>query len=157
MTDSQQSTSTGIPPASTAGILLREFGCPEKALEFARRKARGQGPVTEVYEEAANELRAEIARVSALAGLQARANARDAVAHAATELNARLSAWRYSAAPEWEYATLTVGEAHLTVGASTGGVISVNGQPFTGGELIQTAEHTLKAVRQHLQPAQTPA
>lgn len=157
MTDSQQSTLTGIPPASTAGILLREFGCAERALEFARRKARGQGPVTEVYEEASNQLRAEIARLSALAGLQARANARDAVAQAATELHARLSAWRYSAAPEWEYATLTVGEVHLTVGASTGGVISINGQPSTGGELIQTTELALKAVQQHLHTHQTSA
>ena len=157
MTDSQQSTTTGISPESTASILLREFGCAEKALEFARRKACGRGPVNELYEEAALELRAEIARVSALAGLQARANAREAVAQVASALHAKLSAWRYSAAPEWEYATLTVGESVLTVGASTGGVISVNGQPFTGGVLIQTPEHTLKAVRQHLQPAQTSA
>jgi len=47
---------------STACILMREFGCAELALEFAKRKAAGQGPVAQLYEEAVLQLQSEVAR-----------------------------------------------------------------------------------------------
>ena len=65
--------------------------------------------------------------------LQARSRAQEIVKGIATQIGGQLSQWRNSIAPEWEYAKLTIGDAGFTIGASTGGVVSVNGDPFTMG------------------------
>ncbi len=81
--------------------------------------------------------------------LQARSRAQEIVKGIATQIGGQLSQWRNSIAPEWEYAKLTIGDAGFTIGASTGGAVSVNGDPFTIGErkLSITPETMLESIR----------
>lgn len=65
MSEPQKLSLTEVTLDSTACILLQEFGCAQLALEFAKRKASGQGPVAELYQEAVLQLHAEIARSNA--------------------------------------------------------------------------------------------
>ncbi|WP_157462947.1 hypothetical protein [Curvibacter gracilis] len=62
MAQTQKLALTDLALDSTACILMREFGCAELALEFAKRKAAGQGPVAQLYQEAVLQLRSEVAR-----------------------------------------------------------------------------------------------
>jgi len=54
-----------------------------------------------------------------------RARAQEIVKNIADQFGGKLTPWHNSVAPEWEYAKLTIGEIGFTVGASTGGVVSV--------------------------------
>jgi hypothetical protein len=63
-----------------------------------------------------------------------RARAEAAVSAIAAQYGAKLTPWRRSVSPEWEYAKLIVGEQSFTVGASTAGLISVNADPFSAAE-----------------------
>lgn len=81
--------------------------------------------------------------------LQARTRAQEIVKGIADQVGGQLSQWRNSIAPEWEYARLTIGDMGFTIGASTGGVVSVNGDPFTMGErkVAITPESILESIQ----------
>lgn len=83
------------------------------------------------------------------AELQLRARAQEIVKGIADQVGGQLSQWRNSIAPEWEYARLTIGDMGFTIGASTGGVVSVNGDPFTMGErkVAITPESILESIQ----------
>lgn len=84
--------------------------------------------------------------------LLVRSRAEAAVGAIAKQIGAQLT-------PEWEYAKLTVGDLCFTVGASTGGVVSVNGDPFTmeGRQLAITPESILESIQARVKRAlQTP-
>jgi hypothetical protein len=67
---------------------------------------------------------------------------------AARELGGTLSAWEQSAAKEWQYATFTQGVKTLRIGASTGGVVSVDGHPFDpDNQLILSLKQTIAAMQ----------
>lgn len=69
-----------------------------------------------------------------------------------------LTAWEQSTAREWQYANLTVHGHTLRVGASTGGVVSFNGDPFvpssralciTLSEITQSLNERLEELTKH--------
>jgi hypothetical protein len=71
-----------------------------------------------------------------------------------------LSTWVQSAAREWQYANLDVGGHTLRVGASTGGVVSFNGDPFvpstremciTKAEITQSLNERIDQLTVHTQ------
>ena len=143
---------TSIPRASVAGILIREIGGATQALEYAERKARGSGPVARDYDDAARTLRAEVALQRAHAGILARQEAQKIVEKYASANDGKFSGWTGIASHEWEYATLTLQGLDLRVGASTGGVISVNGDPFTADnrEMILSEDTLRKSIEPRL-------
>jgi hypothetical protein len=87
------------------------------------------------------------------AELQLRARAQEIVKNIADQFGGKLTPWHNSVAPEWEYAKLTIGEIGFTVGASTGGVVSVNGDPFTMGDrkLNVTPETMLASIQARME------
>ena len=64
-------------------------------------------------------------------GDAARAAAMQMAADAARSAGITLSDWRPAAANGWSYATATIGDRSVSIGASTGGIVSINGDPFT--------------------------
>ncbi|MFM6986613.1 MAG: hypothetical protein ACKOXG_10850 [Arenimonas sp.] len=59
------------------------------------------------------------------------ATAMQMAADAARAAGIELSEWRASSANGWSYATATIGDRSVSIGASTGGIVSINGDPFT--------------------------
>lgn len=73
----------------------------------------------------------------------------------ASELGGSLSEWEESApsiAGKWRYATLTVGDTPIRMAVSQGGVVQVNGDPFTKDtrELHLTRDKVLESVKKVL-------
>lgn len=62
------------------------------------------------------------------------ADAMKMVESLAERRGAQVSAWEQSAAKEWKLATATEGRRFFRVGVSTGGVVNVNGDPYTPHE-----------------------
>jgi hypothetical protein len=146
---------TAIPQSSVAGILIRELGSAGSALAYAERKARGSTDIAAEYDEACGMLRAEIAKEAHQRGLEHRAQAKAIVERYAQGSDAVLSEWEPSQAQEWEYANLHFGDIPFRIGVSTGGVISINGYPFTPDTraLITTDEALQKAIEPVLRRA----
>lgn len=59
------------------------------------------------------------------------ATAMQMAADAARAAGIELSEWKASSAKEWSYATATIGDTSVSFGTSTGGIVSINGNPFT--------------------------
>lgn len=57
--------------------------------------------------------------------------AKQIVERVAAKINAELTKWEQKSAKEWVYTTCTIDQCSFRVGASTGGVISINGSPHT--------------------------
>ena len=57
--------------------------------------------------------------------------AKQIVERVAGKLNADLTQWEQKSAIEWVYTTCSIDQRSVRVGASTGGVISINGSPHT--------------------------
>jgi len=74
MSEPQKMSLIDVALDSTACILMREFGCAELALEFARRKATGQGPLADLYQEAVLQLQTEIGRANTSSIAKANSN-----------------------------------------------------------------------------------
>ncbi|MDH0342122.1 DUF6908 domain-containing protein [Chromobacterium haemolyticum] len=77
----------------------------------------------------------------------------------AAELGGVLSEWEESSPSiigKWRYATLTVGETAIRMAVSHGGVVQVNGDPFTKGdrELHITRDKVLESVKRTLPAAE---
>lgn len=142
-------TAPSIDPSTRAGLLLRVMGNLQKAHDYARRKTRGSGPLARNYDEAERTLRAALENDKQLNGRQLRCNAQSLVAKVCDELGAELTGWCPSAAEQWEYARLDVDGITLQIGASTGGVVSVNGDPFTPSDRVLnlTEEEVLKSIQ----------
>lgn len=68
------------------------------------------------------------------------------VAHVAAKHHASLSDWVPSQAVEWAYATLQIGSVSMQIGASTGGVISIDGDPYTVDKKKTLTDTTLLEV-----------
>lgn len=83
---------------------------------------------------------------------QSRNLARAIVEAVAVQEKGQLGSWVQSNAPEWMYVDLNIGNHQLRIGASTGGVISVDGDPFTPveRELIINKELTAQAIKYHI-------
>lgn len=60
--------------------------------------------------------------------------------------------WKQSGAREWQYTTITVKDQTLRVGASTGGVVSIDGYPFVPStrQLCLEPHEVKQALQEHL-------
>lgn len=80
---------------------------------------------------------------------------KSAVLAVANELSGTLSAWEKIGSFGWEYCHLLVDSYSLRIGISTGGVVSVNGDPFTpfsdGRRINSSLETILVSCRSPLQ------
>lgn len=75
----------------------------------------------------------------------------------AGDLRASLSEWRDSG-ENWKYASLTADDTVVPIGVSTGGVVSVNGDPFTPEERVMnvTKEAVMTSVTAYMNRGRSP-
>jgi hypothetical protein len=67
-------------------------------------------------------------------------------------LDGKLESWCQSAAVEWEYVNASVGDFTCRVGVSLGGVVSVNGDPFTVStrEMVTSTELIRQSITERI-------
>lgn len=83
------------------------------------------------------------------------------VAELAAELGGTLSPWQLpdeGIIGEWRYTNLTIGDTQIRIAVSGGGVVQVNGDPFTkeGRELHITRDRILASIKGALPPVVAP-
>lgn len=79
--------------------------------------------------------------------------AQELVAKIAGALGAELTSWEPSVAVEWVYCNLLLNGYSIRIGASTGGVVSCNGDPFTKTGRVLADDHAtiLKLIQECIQ------
>lgn len=98
------------------------------------------------------------ALVETRSGNDAQARAKVMVTAMAEATKGELSDWEQSQAKQWQYADLKIGDEVLRVGASTGGVVSVDGRSHTPeGHLNTTPEAIEASIRSRLPAAESAA
>ena len=136
-----------LPPASLTGVSFMTRESAERTREHLERTVADSAPFAVWdFQQYAKKQAAQSAELGDKAAAAKWTGGREAVTlregkELAEVAVARLGLpplerWREvrSTAAQWDYAVLNVSGHELSVGASSGGVVSLNGDPFTPGE-----------------------